>query len=250
MRIALFSDIHGNVLALDAVLDDIAAQGGVDRYWCLGDLVALGPDPIGVLERLDALANAFFCRGNTDRYATTPSTLTVEDIQRYPRLLHVAQSIAWTKGAVTVTGWRPWLSSLSIEQRLTLPDGTRLLGVHASPGQDDGTGLHPGLSETQISSCISGCDVDLVCVGHTHWPMDLTVDGVRLVNVGSVSNPLPPDLRAGYVLLEADETGYRLYHRRVPYDREAVVGALQWVGYPGTDYIARFMRGENEPGWQ
>ncbi len=52
MRIALLSDIHGNSIALEAVLEDIQAQGDVDAYWVLGDLAAIGYDPVGVLERL------------------------------------------------------------------------------------------------------------------------------------------------------------------------------------------------------
>ena len=67
MRIALLSDIHGNSVALDAVLRDVQAQGNADEYWILGDLVAIGPDPIGVLERLSELEEAFYVRGNTDR---------------------------------------------------------------------------------------------------------------------------------------------------------------------------------------
>ena len=62
MRIALISDIHGNLLALEAVLADIAAQGGVDAYWILGDFSSLGYDPVGVLERVTQLQNALFSR--------------------------------------------------------------------------------------------------------------------------------------------------------------------------------------------
>jgi hypothetical protein len=71
MRIALLSDIHGNPIALDAVLDDVQDQGGVDAHWELGDLAAIGYDPVGVLERLVALPNVQFARGNTDRYLVT-----------------------------------------------------------------------------------------------------------------------------------------------------------------------------------
>lgn len=71
MRIALISDIHGNPIALDAVLDDIESIGGADEHWVLGDIVALGHDPAGVLERLTALPNPMFIRGNTDRYVVT-----------------------------------------------------------------------------------------------------------------------------------------------------------------------------------
>jgi predicted phosphodiesterase len=74
MRLALLSDIHGNPLALDAILADIRATcGGADTYWVLGDLVAIGYDPAGVLERLVALPNVSYTYGNTDRYLLTYS---------------------------------------------------------------------------------------------------------------------------------------------------------------------------------
>ncbi|MBI4771380.1 MAG: metallophosphoesterase family protein [Chloroflexi bacterium] len=98
MRIAVLSDIHGNSIALDAVLEDIQTQGGVDGYWILGDLVAIGHDPLGVLDRLSRLPAARFIRGNTDRYVATgelpPPTL--EQVQaapdRLPQLLQVRTS--------------------------------------------------------------------------------------------------------------------------------------------------------------
>ena len=65
MRIAIFSDIHGNATALDAVLREV---GDVDEYWIAGDLCAIGPDPVGALERVLSLPNTRFVRGNTDRY--------------------------------------------------------------------------------------------------------------------------------------------------------------------------------------
>ena len=71
MRLAVFSDVHGNLVALEAVLADIEAQGGVDGYWGLGDLAALGPEPVAVLERLAQLPNACFTRRNTERYVVT-----------------------------------------------------------------------------------------------------------------------------------------------------------------------------------
>jgi predicted phosphodiesterase len=98
MRVAILSDIHGNSIALDAVLADLRSHGGVDAYWVLGDLVALGPDPIGVLERLDRLENASFIRGNTDRYTAMgdrpPPTLeeVAQDPSLVPRLIEVAQT--------------------------------------------------------------------------------------------------------------------------------------------------------------
>ena len=71
MRLAILSDIHGNPLALDAVLADIQSQGEVDAYWVLGDFAALGYDPVTPLETMTALPHASFTRGNTDRYVVT-----------------------------------------------------------------------------------------------------------------------------------------------------------------------------------
>ena len=71
MRLALLSDLHGNPIALDAVLADIEAKGSVDGYLVLGDLVAVGHDPGCVLERLVRLPGARFVQGNTDRYVVT-----------------------------------------------------------------------------------------------------------------------------------------------------------------------------------
>jgi putative phosphoesterase len=253
MRAAILSDIHGNSIALDAVLDDIQAQGSVDTYWVLGDLAAIGVDPIGAIERVAGLSQARLVRGNTDRYLVTgerPSP-TVKECEANPALwrarVQVASSFSWTQGVVTVSGWVDWLAGLPLESRIVLPDGTRVLCVHASPGCDDGRGVHPGVSKEALRSLVAEREAELVFVGHTHWPMDVRVDEVHLVNAGSVSNPFPPDLRAGYVMLEADETGYHLHHRRVAYDREAVVRALQHVNHPAARYIIRYMRGENHP---
>jgi hypothetical protein len=143
-----------------------------------------------------------------------------------------------------------WLAALPLDQRLVLPDGSRLLGVHASPGTDDGVGMRPTMSDAELAALLGDCQADLVFVGHTHWPQDRQVNGVRMVNPGSVSNPFPPDLRASYILLEADEHGYRLEHRRVDYNHEAVIEELQRTRHPGADYIVRFMRGQNKPDWE
>jgi len=175
MRLALISDVHGNPIALDAVLADIAAQGGVDEHLVLGDLVAVGYDPVGVLNRLATLRGAHFVQGNTDRYVVTgqrpyPSLAdAAADVQLIPRLVEVAQTFAWTQGVVSEAGWFDWLAALPLEHRLDLPDGTSLLATHVAPGQDNGIGIHPHLSDAEFSARVGQASADLVCVGHTHW---------------------------------------------------------------------------------
>jgi predicted phosphodiesterase len=255
VKAAILADIHGNSIALDEVLSDIQSLGGVDEYWLLGDYAAIGYDPVGVLERITAPPAARFLRGNTDRYLVTGDQpwLSFEEVKHDRNLtrtyFEVAGSFAWTRGAVGATGWLPWFRDLPLDLRLSLPDGSRLLAVHAAPGSDDGMGIHINTSDDELCEQVSGLDVEIVLVGHTHLPFDRTVAGFRVVNPGSVSNPFPPDLRASYALLEADGAGYKIDHRRVDYDREAVIKAVKEVNHPASGYIERFMRGENKKDW-
>lgn len=247
MRIALLSDIHGNPIALDAVLRDAVQQASIEEYWVLGDLVAQGFDPVGVLDRLAAFPNVRFVRGNTDRYTVAADKAAILSMlgrglptpaeiaapippELFPAFVTVAQGIAWTRGALATGPWLDWLAKLPLDQRLTLPDGTRMLGVHASPGRDDGPGWEPDDGDEDLVDRFSGCDADLVFVGHTHWPQERRIGSMHLVNIGCVSNPrqnLSSDLRATYALLKADATGYEVTIRRVPYDTQAVIRSIE-----------------------
>ncbi|MCU1430807.1 MAG: phosphodiesterase, family [Actinomycetia bacterium] len=244
------SDIHGNSIALDAVLADVERIGGVDEFWVLGDIVALGHDPVGVVERLRALPAVTFVRGNTDRYVVTgerppPSTA---DAMANPDLVavvaEVAGSFAWTAGRLAAPGMTEWLATLPREHRTALPDGTRVLAVHASPRADDGPGIEPRRTDAELTDLLRGCNADIVFAGHTHRPVDRRVGSVRALNLGSVSNPVPPDLRASYVVVDADVSGHHVQHRRVPYDGEAVIDALERLNHPGKQWLIAHQRGE------
>lgn len=256
MRLALISDIHGNPLALDAVLADIEAQGGVDETIFLGDYAALGYDPDTALDLANSVPHATYIRGNTDRLTVAFDDLIpkiVENVREHPEEtaaeIEVARSFAWTQGYVTSGGWLDWLADLPVEHRRTLPDGTRLLCVHASPGRDDGPGFNPRQTDAERASLLAGCGADLVAVGHVHLPQDYRVGDVRLINIASVSNPMPPDLRAKYALLDADERGYAVTFRQVTYDVGAVIEALERVNHPGRRYLLEFFRGTFVPSW-
>ena len=257
MRIAVLSDIHGNCVALDAVLADIDSnnQEAVDEYWILGDLAAAGAQPLEVMERLDELTNARFVRGNSERYLTTgarPLATPVEemtDLSLLPAYVGVLESFAWTAGAMAAGGHLPFILDLPLEQRLTLPDESRVLLVHASPGRDDGAGFVPRYRDEEMGARLNGCDADLVCVGHTHWPQSFHLNGVHVVNPGSIGNPLIPSLRATYAVLEADGKGYRVEHRAVEYDRGLAERKAWEVQHPQAEFISSFLRGERVRQW-
>ena len=257
MRIAILSDIHGNCVALDAALTDIESNvdGAVDEYWILGDLAAAGAQPLAVMERLNRLPNARFVRGNSERYLTTgarPLATPLEDVTDLSLLLAcigMLESFAWTAGAMAAGGHLPFMLDLPLELRLTLPDGRRVLLVHASPGKDDGDGFLPHYSDEAMSERLNGCDAELLFAGHTHWPQSFHLNGVHIVNPGSVGNPLIPSLRATYAILEADERGYRVEHRAVDYDRKLAERKVWEARHPQAEFIISFLRGERARPW-
>src|SRR5215467_5198460 len=165
MRLAILSDIHGNPLALDGVLGDIRSQGKVDAYWMLGDFAALGYDPVTPLETMTALPHVSFTRGNTDRYVVTEDLpvqpeKALQDHTLLPQVIEAVRSFSWTRGYLSAAGWLDWFTDLPLEVRLTLPDGTRLLGVHASPGRDDGPGIGLKHSDDELEKRLAGCEAD------------------------------------------------------------------------------------------
>ena len=276
MRLAIFSDVHGNPIALDAVLADISARGGADEYLILGDLAVAGHDPAGALQRLSEIPNARFVRGNTETWLTEgkpAATLReLRELSERPEeagrmfdqaigAIDLAVNIAWTHGHLAAAGWLPWVAQLPTDECLTLPNGLRLLASHAAPGKDGSEpvsprpALHPAQTEDEARAQIVGCAADIVCVGHTHAVLDRTVsevDGreVRILNCGSVSNPLAPDLRASYILLEADTSpGYRVEFHRVAYDIPAVLEALRTSGHPTAAGISENFHGKRIPPW-
>jgi predicted phosphodiesterase len=255
MRIALISDIHGNTVALDAVLADLESVAAVDEYWFLGDYVAIGSDPTGVLDRITKLPNATFTRGNTDRYTTTGDRPppTFEDVSENPdlgpRLVEVARSFAWTQGVITSAGYYDWLNELPLEKRITLPDGTNILGVHASPGRDDGGGFNPSATETELSQLFWNAEADLVFVGHTHAAIEADIGTLRVVNLGSVSNHSSEDVRSSYVILNASADSHSVERRFVDYNHQAAIDHVRSVNHPAADFIIRHLSGEFTADW-
>lgn len=271
MRLAIFSDVHGNPIALDAVLADIQARGGAEQYLILGDLAVAGHDPTGALQRLSEIPNARFVRGNTEAWLTAgepaPTLRELRDRpEELPGYLTLGITLAWSHGHLAATGWLPWIAQLPVDERLTLPNGMRLIASHAAPGKDGSESgpprpaLHPAQSEDEARAQIAGCDADIVCVGHTHAVLDRTVEDengrpVRILNCGSVSNPLAPDLRASYILIEASPASstsvseLSVEFHRVAYDIPAVLEALRASGHPTAENLASNFHGKRLPPW-
>jgi predicted phosphodiesterase len=222
----VLSDIHGNVVALEAALAD-AEQLGVDAYWVLGDLVAHGPRPAETLQRIRTLRGLVAVRGNTDRYVLT----------RPPRP-EAEKSMTWTRNRLLEAGHLAWLAALPLERVVAGPSGTTVLLVHASPGQDDGAGLDPDASDEElVSRGFTESAGELILVGHTHLAADRRLAGAWVVNPGPVSLPRESDDRARWALLTLSADVWTVQHRAVRYDLAAVLTDLEVVAHPAGDWL-------------
>jgi predicted phosphodiesterase len=244
VRLGVISDIHGVAAALRSVLDD-GRRVGVDAWWALGDLVLFGPNPAEVLEMLDALDIVSFVRGNTDRYVLTDDQpqahptpeAAARDVDLVRRYGLMAAGAAWTRGVLDQAGALGMLDSLPDHQAMMLPDGTNLLGVHASPGSDDGAGFDSTSSDEEIARLLVGATADWIVGGHTHDPTDRLVADRRVLNPGSVGLPRTIG-SASWMLITADDTTATAEHSHVGFDTTAVVDALYRRRHPNRDFIA------------
>jgi predicted phosphodiesterase len=249
VRLGVVADIHGNSVALEAVLAD-AERFGVDRWWALGDLVLFGPRPVEVLRMLAALPGIAYVSGNTDRYVLTGEQPAphetpadaVGELDLVERYAAMAGAIGWTRGALVQAGSLSVLSDLPAEQRLRLPDGSLLLGIHGSPGRDDGPGIDSRVAADELGQLLGDCGAGTVVGGHTHDPTDRVVAGVRALNPGSVGIPRHC-AHAAWMLIDADADGLRTRRREVPFDVGAVVGDLHARGYPNATFMESVLTG-------
>jgi hypothetical protein len=181
---------------------------------------------------------------------------TAADAARSPDLVEIyglmAAGIGWTRGVLCQASLLGTLTSLPGELRLDLADGTRVLGVHASPGADDGPGIEPGLPDQQLGALLAGCAADVVIGGHTHRAADRVIGGIRALNPGSAGIPEHPG-QAGWLLLEFTDdhgddpepaNGLRVEHRTVPFDVDAVVRDLRARLHPNAEFLESILTGK------
>lgn len=226
MRLAIYSDVHGNRHALDAVLSDIS-KSACDAIYCLGDLVGYGAFPNEVTERVRSNGTPTVI-GNYDDGVGFERT-DCGCAYRTPLEQELGgQSFAWTKARVTAEN-KAYLRTLVKEIRLDA-NGRRVLLVHGSPRRlNEYLFEDRPLASFQRLTVSSNADV-IVC-GHTHKPYVKRVDGVTFVNAGSVGKPKDADWRACYAIVDiAKEVSVTF--RRVNYDVKAAAAAIRTSGLP------------------
>jgi diadenosine tetraphosphatase ApaH/serine/threonine PP2A family protein phosphatase len=219
---ALLYDVHGNLPALHAVLED-ARQAGATEFLLGGDYALFGAWPQETVAALQRLQSATWIRGNGERWTADAAQAPDDDV--------VQGAIEACRAALG----EALTAELARLQEATVIDGTRY--VHGSPIADVRSFARESSDEDE--ELLGGVTERRLVFGHTHLPFRRSgPGGVELINPGSVGMPFDGDPRAGYALLH---DGDRLEHRRLRYDHEASATAVRkrFNDAGWTDTVAR-----------
>lgn len=228
LKTAIFSDIHANYKALEAILEDAKSQG-VQNFACLGDIVGYGPNPSDCVAKIQEIG-CVCVKGNHDEDVSNNRILSnLSD--------HARTSLEWTRGCLS-DAQKEWLSKLPMQRRL----GRNML-VHASLNEP--TRWEYIRNKFDAAPLINAQPTPMCFIGHTHKPacyesangsistikdsqLFLHSDNKYLVNVGSVGQSRDGNPKASYVIFNRSDRS--LTFRRVEYDVLAVAEEIQSVG--------------------
>jgi putative phosphoesterase len=225
MRIAALYDIHGNLPALEAVLEEIRSEK-VDRIVIGGDVIP-GPFPRETLDRLlDSDMPTDFVLGNGE--VAVLQAVAGEIPARVPEAFRPV--ITWT-GRQLKPGHADTVSTWPKTTRLDVPRLGRFLFCHATPRNEHEVFTKLTAAE-RLEPVFQGVDVNVVVCGHTHMQFERTAAGVRVVNAGSVGMPF--GTAGAYWLL----IGPDIQFRRTEYDLAAAARRIRASNYPQAEHFA------------
>lgn len=240
-RIAALSDVHGNAVALEAVLADIAREKP-DVVMVAGDLVLNGPEPAMVIDVLRNLGGdgALIVAGNTDiavadfDYAAAFPWMTdgVPDA--------IVDGAEWAHEALGAERL-DWLRHLPAERRWRTDDDTLVLVCHASPGSQT-AGFDQNLDPSVTIERVARTDARVIVCGHTHLPEVRDLGWKVIVNDGSAGYVFDGDPTASWALIDVAEGEVTAEIRRTAFDTLVVANAISARGLAGDVYRAATVR--------
>jgi len=230
MKLAFISDIHGNAIALDAVLSDIKAKN-VDKVFVLGDICYRGPEPQRALDLIRAL-DCEVIKGNADEWV-------VRGVQQEEVPDHVLERMNKERDWIVSQ-----LSDESIDYLRELPsqlnlevEGVKIHAFHATPNSLFEV-VPPSASDEIILEKLVTTDADLFIYAHIHKPYIRFINGKCIVNIGSIGLPFDGLNKASYSIVEINEGTIQTSNVRVSYDVQKVVEEYKNVKYPNAEMMS------------
>ena len=235
MKFAVISDIHGNMFALDAVLEDIKLHN-VDKIFCLGDLAMAGPEPN---KTIDYIKNQDWTiiQGNTDYMIVNFSEDLFQKVASNAPIM--ANALKYDVKEITAENVE-YLKNLPAQKSIEL-DGVKILLVHGSPRKND-ENIFPDLSMKKIEEIVENVAESVIFCGHTHIPCGYQTNSKKtIVNVGSVGRPFTENPQACYVLAEAVNGQLLVEHHMVNYDKVSASKMLAKQDFDGATKLAQML---------
>jgi predicted phosphodiesterase len=232
MRVAILSDMHGNCVALDAVLADLQ-RDSADQVVCLGDAIQGGPQPAETVARLRALGGPVVM-GNADAWLLSGESRGSETMTAEQEAVR-----AWSLAQLSAAD-RAFIAAFQPTVELPLEGGRRLLCFHGSPHSFDDVIL-PETPEADFTRLLGPFAPALLTGGHTHLQQVRRLGDGFFFNPGSVGvvydrhqpeESFRLDPWAEYAVLTAEAGRLRLEFRRVPFPVDALLAALLANGRP------------------
>lgn len=235
MRVAFFSDIHGNLPALQTAYAD-ARDRAVQGFYCAGDLIGYGPYPSEVC-RFVRDHSFVTIKGNYD-------AKVIEAINNYKYLKENLKPgkwkiLNWTRKRIS-TEIRTYLESLPEIWREELPGGLKLLMAHGSPISPSDT-IYPSVTDHALIKFLDGEEPHILVVGHTHIPFVARIGRMLVINCGSLGQPVDGDPRGAYAIgtIESGSLA-RAEIIRFDYPMDDIIQALRCNELPA--YLASDLR--------
>lgn len=239
MKIAIISDIHGNMQALETVLADIENEK-CEKIFCLGDLAMAGPEPVKTIERIKKLYDEEkleLIQGNTDEMIGNYNAAVIE---RIGGTFPIISNALLNDLNIIPRDLKAFLKNLPKQKELEI-EAVKVLLVHGSPRRND-ENISPDLPIGKVEEMVKGTSADVIFSGHTHIPCGYqTRKKQTVVNVGSVGRPFTPNPQSCYVVAEFHGGTFDIMHKCLDYDKEKAAEILAKRDFEGADKLAEIL---------
>ncbi|MCR2822002.1 metallophosphoesterase family protein [Lederbergia panacisoli] len=234
MKLAFLSDIHGNAIALDAVLQDIQAKN-VDKIYVLGDICYRGPEPQRSLELVLSL-NCDVIKGNADEWVVRGVRQGEVPYQALDMMNKERDWIYSQLDEKSIAYLEQLPMDLTIEEA-----GMKIHAFHATPNSLFEI-VPPFESDDLITNKLMVNEADLYIYAHIHKPYIRYINGKCVMNIGSVGLPFDGMKKSSYALIDITDNGFQASIVRVPFDTEKVMQQYNDSAYPNAEAMINILQ--------
>lgn len=239
MKIAVISDIHGNMQAIESVLKDIEKQG-CEKLFVLGDYAMAGPNPyeaVNLFMKKQGDKNVKMIQGNTDLMIADFTEELYENLKTKAPIM--AEALKDDSKLINIIQ-KDFLKNLPLQLQVE-EEGVKFLLVHGSPRKNN-EDILPETPLDEVEKMLVNVEADVVLCGHTHQPCGFQTPSKKtVVNVGSIGRPFTPEPKSCYLVITVANGECVFEHRFVSYDKETAFDILRARKFNGSDKLAAML---------